>query len=161
MLGDQTTKIVLNIDFVLQLMRVLFTVLGANYTRITLEYSSPKPSVDDWIGVFSPANFKWLNVNAFLNLQSTFEILLALIFFDIEKELKVWTGLSSFAVSVCKLLQSWVQRHGMDSTALLFTDIHLEIIYYGCYIPNARYLALECRCSCGCTSTVINFSFYL
>ena len=40
------------------------------------------------------------------------EILLALIFFDIEKELKVWTGLSSFAASVCKLLQSWVQRHG-------------------------------------------------
>ena len=40
------------------------------------------------------------------------EILLALIFFDIEKELKVWTGLSSFAASVCKLLQSLVQRHG-------------------------------------------------
>ena len=29
--GDQTTKIVLNIDFVLRLMQVLFTVLGANY----------------------------------------------------------------------------------------------------------------------------------
>ena len=29
--GDQITKIVLNIDFVLWLMQVLFTVLGANY----------------------------------------------------------------------------------------------------------------------------------
>ena len=30
-IGDQTTKIVHNIDFVLLLMQVLFTVLGANY----------------------------------------------------------------------------------------------------------------------------------
>ena len=31
--GDQTTKIVLNIDFVLRLMQVLVTVLGANYRK--------------------------------------------------------------------------------------------------------------------------------
>ena len=31
MLGNQTTKIVLNVDFVLRLMQVLFTVSGANY----------------------------------------------------------------------------------------------------------------------------------
>nr|POE73257.1 putative inactive purple acid phosphatase 1 [Quercus suber] len=36
------------------------TVLGLKEQTtewVTLEYSSPKPSADDWIGVFSPANF--------------------------------------------------------------------------------------------------------
>ena len=33
----------------------------------------------------------------------------------------------------------------MVSTVLLFTYLHLEFIYYGCYIPEP---ALECRCSC-------------
>ena len=57
-IGDQTTKIVHNIDFVLRLMQVLLTVLEQTTEWVTLEYSSPKPSADDWIGVFSPANFK-------------------------------------------------------------------------------------------------------
>lgn len=30
---------------------------GQNTEWVTLQYSSPSPSVDDWIGVFSPANF--------------------------------------------------------------------------------------------------------
>lgn len=36
------------------------SVLGANGQNgelVTLKYSSPNPSIDDWIGVFSPANF--------------------------------------------------------------------------------------------------------
>ncbi|TYG41655.1 hypothetical protein ES288_D12G192800v1 [Gossypium darwinii] len=36
------------------------TVLGLNGQNtewVTVEYSSPNPSMDDWIGVFSPANF--------------------------------------------------------------------------------------------------------
>lgn len=36
------------------------SVLGANGQNgelVTLQYSSPNPSIDDWIGVFSPANF--------------------------------------------------------------------------------------------------------
>lgn len=30
---------------------------GQNSGWVTLEYSSPNPAIDDWIGVFSPANF--------------------------------------------------------------------------------------------------------
>ncbi|KAF8028891.1 hypothetical protein BT93_E1536 [Corymbia citriodora subsp. variegata] len=33
-------------------------VTGQNVEWVLLEYSSPNPSNDDWIGVFSPANFR-------------------------------------------------------------------------------------------------------
>uniref|UniRef100_A0A2P2NFC9 Purple acid phosphatase Fn3-like domain-containing protein n=1 Tax=Rhizophora mucronata TaxID=61149 RepID=A0A2P2NFC9_RHIMU len=33
---------------------------GQNSEWVTLEYTSPNPSNDDWIGVFSPANFSAL-----------------------------------------------------------------------------------------------------
>ncbi|KAJ6312225.1 hypothetical protein OIU77_013879 [Salix suchowensis] len=33
------------------------STMGQNSEWVTIEYSTPSPSVDDWIGVFSPANF--------------------------------------------------------------------------------------------------------
>ncbi|CAN1152876.1 Probable inactive purple acid phosphatase 1 [Linum perenne] len=33
------------------------SILGHSSDWVTVEYSSPIPSIDDWIGVFSPANF--------------------------------------------------------------------------------------------------------
>ncbi|WVZ02918.1 hypothetical protein V8G54_023724 [Vigna mungo] len=30
---------------------------GQNTEWVTLQYNNPKPTVEDWIGVFSPANF--------------------------------------------------------------------------------------------------------
>uniref|UniRef100_A0A2N9EUH3 Purple acid phosphatase n=1 Tax=Fagus sylvatica TaxID=28930 RepID=A0A2N9EUH3_FAGSY len=36
---------------------IVLGLKGQNTEWVRLEYSSPKPSVDDWIGVFSPANF--------------------------------------------------------------------------------------------------------
>ncbi|CAJ1975048.1 unnamed protein product [Sphenostylis stenocarpa] len=32
-------------------------IKGEDTERVTVELESPKPSVDDWVGVFSPANF--------------------------------------------------------------------------------------------------------
>ncbi|CDP16840.1 unnamed protein product [Coffea canephora] len=32
---------------------------GQNTESITLEYGINNPSIDDWIGVFSPANFRY------------------------------------------------------------------------------------------------------
>lgn len=31
---------------------------GLNEEWVTVDFSVPSPSVDDWIGVFSPANFR-------------------------------------------------------------------------------------------------------
>lgn len=36
---------------------ILGLTTGQNSEWVTVEYSTPFPSVDDWIGVFSPANF--------------------------------------------------------------------------------------------------------
>ncbi|XVF03193.1 hypothetical protein REPUB_Repub04eG0240400 [Reevesia pubescens] len=41
-------------------------LIGQNTEWVTVEYSSPNPSIDDWIGVFSPANFRYLALNMFM-----------------------------------------------------------------------------------------------
>lgn len=169
-IGDQTTKIVHNIDFVLRLMQVLFTALGANYRMgdIKVQFSkaisrwldrsifSCQFQVSKWhciselsvyisnlvsfsccffvlvtnlngidlIGSSSTSTFSVLPPALKKNLRfilhyyalhlSRFILHITMTFWNsscpdllwIEKELKEWTRLFSFAVSVCKLLQS-------------------------------------------------------
>ena len=35
-----------------------FSFQGQSSEWVAVKFSSPKPSIDDWIGVFSPGNFK-------------------------------------------------------------------------------------------------------
>ena len=42
----------------IRLSAALF-VAGKDREWVTVTYSNPRPSKDDWIGVFSPANFKY------------------------------------------------------------------------------------------------------
>lgn len=45
--------------FILLWLKIIFQLFqGQNSDWLTVEYNSPNPSVDDWIGVFSPSNFR-------------------------------------------------------------------------------------------------------
>ncbi|GAB4840120.1 polynucleotide adenylyltransferase [Ancistrocladus abbreviatus] len=51
------TKLSLNNKAYIKASPTLLGLRGKNREWVTVKYSYPNPSVDDWIGVFSPANF--------------------------------------------------------------------------------------------------------
>ena len=90
------------------------------------------------------------------------EILLTLIFFKIEKDLKAWTGLSyffcSFSMQTTPVLSTKTLVKGIWSFSWLTRD---QISHLHCFLVAYQMYAHKCLCSNICILYVITYLFHM